>query len=310
MIQSRVQRGELAGLAGAGGNAVGYAKAETYHLSGLQFAFRSMRDDPALQRHLSSGRVDHFGCFTLMAPGLRGFDHNMIDPGTRQAHFGRGSFASPGLLAHLHQHPAAAIARRHCQHHGIELRPFLAKIDVAVRVGCGAAHNRNIDRQGQKMQVLLALKRDNLRQWSGTCRPTVHRAAVLPRIDKGADADFGEQSGPPCAALPDQMLDDAAGQGECLDALTGGQLLHGRRPGPVRAYHAPDHAFVRDVIEAAHLAVADSLGMNQRQVARMPAGQKPRAECGKDRVGLKQAAARPGYRNRRPVRNCGNCLGS
>ena len=138
-------------------------------------------------------------------------------------------------------------------------------------------------------QQLLAIDGDHLGEVG--LGGLVHAAAVDARIEERAEADVGEEAGPAGADLAEQLHGDAARQHVGLDLVVLGELLHARRPHPVAADHLPDHAFVGEAVHAARLAVADAERMDDGEVARMAAGQKPLLDRLVQAGGLDQAAA-------------------
>jgi len=182
---------------------------------------------------------------------------------------------------------------------GVEIRGLLVEADVAVTVGKRSANERHVNGERLVAQQLAAIdihEFDEIR--SG--RP-VHPSAVLARIDEGAEADMGEQARPARADFAEELGDHAARQCVGLDLVGAGKLLHARRPHPVAADHAPDHALMREAVEAARLTVADAERVDKRKVARAARLEEAPLQRGEQAAGLEQPAATADERDRRTI---------
>ena len=149
----------------------------------------------------------------------------------------------------------------------VDVGRFLVETDVAVRVGERAADHRDIHLERLVAQQLPAIDRHHVGEI--VLGRLVHAAAGDARIAERAEADVGEQPGPPRADLAEQLHRHAARQHVGLDLLVAGELLHARRPHPMTADDFPHHAFVRETVHATRLPVADAERMHHGEAARM-----------------------------------------
>ncbi|MET4823486.1 hypothetical protein ABH972_001075 [Bradyrhizobium ottawaense] len=76
-------------------------------------------------------------------------------------------------------------------------------------------------------------------------------------------------AGPVRGDVAEQVCDDALRQIIGLDLTRDRELLQFWRKPPMSADHAPDQAFMREMVEAAILAVALARRIDQRQIARL-----------------------------------------
>ena len=112
----------------------------------------------------------------------------------------------------------------------------------------------------------MSIKRDEV---LGGAR--VDLAAAVARIDEGAQADARDMARPVRGDVAEQVRDHALRQVVGLDLVGDGELLQLRHQAPMAADDALDQALMAEMIEPALLAVALAGGIDERQVARMPA---------------------------------------
>jgi hypothetical protein len=215
----------------------------------------------------AQGRVEG----DVVAGALPGVDHDGVHPGGRDAHLAGLQGATRQPLGDLHDH-LAAVARGQGQGLGVEVGGLVLEADVAVLVGGAGAHQGHVHGKGLVAQVFAAVEHDQLGQI--IARALVHAPAALARVAHRAQAHVGEQARAAGADLAQQLAGHAAGQDVGLDLVVQRQLLHGRRPDPVAADHAPHQALMGKAVHALGLLVADAQGVHHAEIARRAAGQK------------------------------------
>src|SRR5205807_10093761 len=85
----------------------------------------------------------------------------------------------------------------------VQRQGLLFHRDVAVVVGGGASDDRDVDRKRLVEQPLFAIDFDQPYQLFGGAR--IQLAAAIGGVDKGAEADLGEQAGLAPCNLAEQM---------------------------------------------------------------------------------------------------------
>src|SRR3974377_891947 len=94
-------------------------------------------------------------------------------------------------------------------------------------------------------------------------------ASAVTRIDKGAEPDAGQMSGPPGGDVAEEMREHALRQIIGFDLVRYRQPLQLGHEAPVSANYALDQAFVTEVIEPAFLAVALTSRIHEREITRI-----------------------------------------
>ncbi len=150
----------------------------------------------------------------------------------------------------------------------IDIGRLLIEADIAVRIAERATDNGNIDRKGFVPEELVASDRDDLDEI--LLGGLVHLAALLARIDEGAEAYMGEQPWPLSGDLAIELHHAATWQNICFDLFVACHLLHLRRPDPMPANHPLDETFVGEMIHSLGFLVSDSKRMKNREVSRKP----------------------------------------
>ncbi len=154
----------------------------------------------------------------------------------------------------------------------VDVGRLLVEADIAVGVGERTLDERDVDRERQVAQVLLA--GDGCDLGERALGRLVHAAALDAGVAEGAEANVGVEARPAGADLAEQLHGDAAGQHERLDLVVAGELLHAWRPNPVTADHLANEPFVGEAVHAPLLAVANSERMDHRQIAWMAGGEE------------------------------------
>src|SRR4029079_4640034 len=126
----------------------------------------------------------------------------------------------------LRKHNPAGISRGDRQRQVLERERFALGRDIAVRIRGGAADQRYLDRERLVEKVLLAVDLHQPHDVLGGQR--VHTAAVLTRIDVGAEADARQRAWLAGADVAVHVRNDALGQVVRLDAVVDDQLLDRR----------------------------------------------------------------------------------
>ena len=232
----------------------------------------------------------------VVAHRLAGIDHHRIHDRARNTHGPRRQRADFHRRAHLHDDLTAGIVRGQRRRINIDVGWFLIEADVAVRVGERPADQRDIDRKWLVAQQFAAIDLgdfDEIRLGR-----VVHASTAVARIDERTETDMREQPRPPRADLAEQLHGDAAGEDVGLDLVVARHLLHARRPHPVTADDALDHALVRETVHAARLAIADAERVHGREIARMAGFQEALLDGGEQGRCLDEAAPTSDQRDR------------
>ena len=135
--------------------------------------------------------------------------------------------------------------------------------DVAGGIGGGAAHERDLDREGLVEEPGLAAQLDELDEVLGGAG--VELAAAEARVDEGAKPDLRQRPGQPRRNVAVEMRDAAERQVVGLDLVVEGERAELRHQRPMPADDASHEPLVGEPVEAALLAVAGRGGKHQRQ---------------------------------------------
>ena len=225
-------------------HALGHADAEVDDAAGRNLAQHAARDDFSLrERHrrrrnpaagLHVTRVKRLGKGLVVLAGLG--DNEGINEHAGHAHgVGRGGTISDFL--HLRNHQAAVIARglRNGQHFTNETLAFHGEIARAIGARC--PDEADVDGEGAVMQPVLAAKLHALNQWLGGA--TVQAPAAMHRIDKGVQADPGQDPGAMRGDVTKELADDALRETIRLDIAGERKLTKAWRKVPMAADDAP-----------------------------------------------------------------------
>ena len=193
--------------------------------------------------------------------------HDAVDQNAGDLDLARIEAAALGDALDLRDDDAAGIVRGHGDGQRLQRQRLLLHGEIAVGIGGGGADDADVDRKRLVEQAFLAAERDQLDHVLS--RAGVELAAAVARIDEGAQADAREMAGPVRRDVAKQMGDDALRQIIGLDLVGDRELLQFGREAPMAADDALDQSVMREMIEAAMLAVALPRGIDQRQVARL-----------------------------------------
>ena len=235
--------------------------------------------------------------------GLFGIDHDQVDQHAGDLHLLRRQRAAQRHALDLGDHDAAGVARglRH-RDHLAEHRLMLHR-DVAVLVGGGAAHQRDVDMEGLEEQIFLAVDRREFDEVFG--RPFALPAAAMARIDEGVQADMGGETGTARRHFARQLRQAALRQRIGLDLVGGGHAHDRRRIHQRAGDHALQQAGMGEMADAAVGAVAEADRMHRGQIARLAFGQKALADRRRSACPARNARRRNrrsiSYRRSRPV---------
>ena len=230
--------------------------------------------------------------------------HDAIDQHARHHDLLGRQGIGGGQALDLGDDEALAGLGRHGDRQIVQDQRLALHADIAVRVGGGAADDRDVDRDGLVEQPFLPVDLHHPDEILRADR--VELAAALARVDEGADPDPAQQAGPPAGDLAKQLRDAAQRQVPGLDQPVGRHLAELGHQRPVPTDRAPDQPVMRQPIEALLLAVAGGGGEQQAQVARLARGQEPLLQGHEDRIGRADAdkargrhhVARPDDRHR------------
>ena len=120
---------------------------------------------------------------------------------------------------------------------------------------------------------------------------------------------MGEEAGPAGADLANQEHDGTGREREGFDRIAFGQGLHLRRPGPVAADDAADHALVREAAHPALAAGTDAERVDDGEVLGVAGREEAGLDAFQHRVGLDQPAARARDRDGVAVVDPGRLVG-
>jgi hypothetical protein len=208
---------------------------------------------------------------------LRLADHDIVDQEAGHLHPLRMQAAGLHHLFHLRDHDAAAGARGLGDLQLLEVHAFLVQRDVALFVGEGAADDRHVDLRARVVQPFFAGELGQVHQVLGGAG--IQLAALLARIDEGAESDLGEQARRTGRDVARQVRQRA------LREVVGLHLVRIDHPhhflaglAEVAGHRALDHALVREVHHAAGAAVADGAAGPGGQVARVAVRQEAALE--------------------------------
>lgn len=293
-----------------GGNAVGQAIAEVDARARRKLLSGALRDEVAdargqRRRRARVGRGQLAADGRVVARGggllLGGVHADVVDEHARHRDRARRRDRRGRDVAHLREHAAAAVVRGERGGERVDIGGFFTRCQVALHIRRGAAHDREVDREGLVPEQFLAAERDDIDEI--IARTGVDAAAAVARIGEGIEADVGDETVTARAGFANQRLDHAGRQRVSLDAFLARELLHRLRPGPVAADDALHHAFVRETADAARHAVADAERVDQREIARMARRQKAPLDGLGDVIGLDQSAARAAQHDGRAIEN-------
>ncbi len=197
-----------------------------------------------------------------MVLGLFGDDHE-IDQHARNFHQAWIEGAAVGNPFDLGDDDAARVVRGHGDGLRFQRQRLLLHGDVAVEVGCGAADERDMDRESLVEEIVLAVDGHQADDVFGGLR--IQLAAAQAWIDESAETDVRQRTGFAGGDVAEQMGDDALRQIPGLDLVLDGQRLQFWREAPMAADDPGDQSFVAQMVEAARLAVALAGGIDQSQ---------------------------------------------
>ena len=224
---------------------------------------RVQRLDP-VERHLLAPRI---GVVVGRAVGLqvvlRRRHDDAVDEHARDRDLARRERVRRGDALDLRDHEPARVLRRHRGSEVVEKQRLPLHGDVAGGIGRGAAHERDLDREGLVEEPGLAAQLDELDELLG--RAGVELAAAEARVDEGAKPDLRQRPGQPCRNVAVEMRDAAEGQVVGLDLVVEGERAELRHERPMPADDASHEPLVGEPVEAALLAVAGRRGKHQRQ---------------------------------------------
>ena len=262
---------------GHGRDAFRHADAEVDDRARLQLECRPSRDDFALAHlHRLQGRHRHphlagesravrlRECLHVVFGLLR--HHNAIDQDAGNFHLPRIEGAAVGDPLDLDYDEAARVARGHRDGERLQRQRFAFHGDVAVEVGGGAAHDRDVDREGFVEKVLLAIQLHDPDEVGGGA--VVDLAAAVAWIGKCAETDAREVPRLAGCDVAVKVRDDALRQVVGFDVPADCQFLQLRHETPMAADDAGYQPLVPEVVEAAFLAVALAGRIDERQVTR------------------------------------------
>ena len=257
------------------GDALGHADAEVDDAAQGQLHRGAPGDDLAGVERQRRARVERHselagegvvvGRGVGLAVVLRLGDHDAVDqrPGDEDAL--RGERAGDGDALDLDDDDAVGVVRGHGGGGGVELQRLALHGGVAARVGGGGAQEGDVDREGAVEQPLLAVDLEEADDvFSGAL---IDAAALLARVDEGAQADLGEHARLGAGDFAVELGDDTERQVVGLDAVLDRHLGELRDERPVAADATLDQAVVGEAVEAPVAAVARGGGEDQRQVA-------------------------------------------
>ena len=181
-------------------------------------------------------------------------DHDAVHQHAGNLHLARIQGAPVGDPFDLHDDQPAAVACGHRDRQAFQRERFALHRDVAVGIGGGAADDRDVDRQRFVEQVFTPVERHQRHQVFDSA--LVELAATMARVDERAQADTRQVAGFAGGDIAVKMGDHTLRQVVGVDLAGHCKLLQPRHQSPVAADRTPDQAGVRQVIQAACLAIA------------------------------------------------------
>jgi len=274
-------------------DAAGHPEPEVERRARAQFHRRTPRHDAPFELRWNRGLVlsqrrtprtaHRFVVREIVELLLLRIDDKGVDHDAGDADVPGGKRARLQHLPDLREDPAAAVVRSKRHRVDVHVDGFAFGTDIAARVGVRPANDRHVDAERLVVQHLASIDGQQVDERftaAGVAPP-----AILAWIDERAEPGVREEAWPSRTDLPEQVLDDAAGQAVRLDLLVANQRLHARRPREVGGDHLPQHPLVREAIGAASLAVAQSERVDERELTRMPGLQEASFECRQDGFG-------------------------
>ena len=246
-----------------------------HHLARRERQRRDMR-----QRHLDLagiGRIVH-GEISLR---LLGIDDDEIDQHAGDFHLLGRQRAALGHALDLGDDDAAGAARRLRHRDHLAEHRLVLHGDVAVLVGRGAAHQRDVDMERLEEQIVLVADLDELDEIFGGAFALL--AAAVARIDEGIEPDMGDETGAARGHFAGQLREAPLRQRVGLDLVGRRHALDRRRIDQRAADHALEQAGMRQMPDAAAGAVAEADRMHGGEIARLALAEKAfgdgRDEC-------------------------------
>ncbi len=194
----------------------------------------------------------------------------MVDQGAGNLDIAERQAARSRQLTHLGDDPAAAVVGGHGHREHLPLDGLALHGQVAVLVGAGPPDDRDIDGKGVEQQPLLAAQGHDLDEIVGG--GGVLLAAGLARVDVGAQADLGHETGPAGGDLPHELGEHALGERVGLDLAGLDECPESRLVADVAADGASLQTGQAELREAALGEVPDPDDAHRGQVARPPLG--------------------------------------
>ena len=214
---------------------------------------------------------------------LRIGHHHGVDQNARNPDRARRQAVDLGDPLDLDDHQTAGVLGRHGHGQVVQGERLALHGDVAGRVGGRAADQRHLDRERPVEQPLLPVDLDEPDQVLRGHR--VDLAAVLARVDEGAEPDPAEQAGFARGDVAVEVRDAALREVVGLDLVLQSELADARDQPPVPADHAPQQTVAAEPIQALPLAVPLPGGEDEGEVSGFGGLEEPPLQTGEQRLG-------------------------
>ena len=209
-------------------------------------------------------------------------------------------------LLHLHHHDAAVVVNGFGDDEGVEVHDLVLKGRIALAVAGRGADEGDIGRNRLVVEVFLVVDVDELDQVF--LRHVVQFAALVARIDEGAEADFRDDAGLVGSRRAEHLREDALRVVPGRDLVLLSELGNAGRLSPVAAERPLDEAFLGNRADAALGAVAETRRADDAEVLRGLGGLVAFGERFDELRRFKNAAAGAENAERGFVRNVGHGL--